>query len=75
MVSKYLNNFLNLLSLLCFLDTGSNTTEWIEEYGFLKPFSVIVHHFLKRSIEETFFLIYSSIAEMTTLCYTIRETL
>lgn len=56
-------------------NTGSNTTEWIEEYGFLKPFSVIVHHFLKRSIEETFFLIYSSIAEMTTLCYTIRETL
>jgi len=37
-------------------NTGSNTTEWIEEHGFLMPFSVIVHHFLKKSTEETFFL-------------------
>ena len=33
---------------------GSSITEWIEENGFLIPFSVIVHHFLKRRTEETF---------------------
>lgn len=54
-------------------NTGSNTTEWIEKRnGFLMP-SCYCSSLFEEKHRRDFFFIYSNIAEMTTLCYTIRE--